>query len=100
MTKTYIIQHLPSSGDFDYSEHGSVEAAWESEKSEAWVQQDAIEEGKTLEECQEEFIGTLCEYTEQEVLKAHEDGYTWPTALGLVDFHRKAREAPPFRAGR
>ena len=50
MTKTYIIQHLPSSGDFDYSEHGSVEAAWESEKSEAWVQ-DAIKEGETLEEC-------------------------------------------------
>ena len=87
MTKTYIIQHLPSSGDFDYSEHGSVEGAWESEKSEAWVQ-DAIEEGgRSLEECQEEFIGTLCEYTGQEVLKAHEDGYTWPTALGLVDFH-------------
>ena len=39
--KTYIIQHLPSSGDFDYSEHGSVEAAWESEKSEAWVQYNA-----------------------------------------------------------
>ena len=86
MTKTYIIQHLPSSGDFDYSSYTSAEAAWESEKSEAWVQ-DAIKEGKTLEECQEEFIGTLCEYTEQEVLKAHEDGYTWPTALGLVDFH-------------
>ena len=85
MTKTYIIQHNES-GDFDYSEHGSAEAAWESEKSEAWVQT-AIEEGKTVEECQEEFIGTLREYTGQEVLKAHEDGYTWPTALGLVDFH-------------
>lgn len=32
MTKTYIIQHLPSSGDFDYSEYGSYEAAWDAEK--------------------------------------------------------------------
>ena len=86
MTKTYIIQHLPSSGDFDYSEHGSVEGAWESEKSEAWVQ-DAIKEGETLEDCRQEFLSTLCEYTGQEVLKAHEYGYTWPNALGLVDFH-------------
>ena len=87
MTKTYIIQHLPSSGDFDYSEHGSVEAAWESEKSEAWVQTEIKGGDKTLEDCHQEFLSTLCEYTEQEVLKAHEDGYTWPTELGLVDFH-------------
>lgn len=87
MTKTYIIQHLPSSGDFDYSEYASTEAAWEAEKGESWVQT-AMEEGdKTLEECREEFASSLREYTEQEVLKAHEDGYTWPTALGLVDFH-------------
>lgn len=87
MTKTYIIQHLPSSGDFDYSEYASTEAAWEAEKGEGWVQT-AMEEGdKTMEECREEFASSLREYTEQEVLKAHEDGYTWPTALGLVYFH-------------
>lgn len=85
MTKTFIIQHLPSSGDFDYSEYASIEAAWEAEKSESWVQT-AMEEGdKTLEECREEFVGTLAEYTEEEVLKAHEDGYTWPRNLGLID---------------
>ena len=48
MTKTYIIQHLPSSGDFDYSENGSAEAAWESEKSEAWVQTEMEWGDKTL----------------------------------------------------
>ena len=87
MTKTYIIQHLPSSGDFDYSEYASTAAAWEAEKGESWVQA-AIQEGdKTAEECRQEFLDVLCEYTAQEVLKAHEDGYTWPTELGLIDFH-------------
>lgn len=89
MQKTYIIQHLPSSGDFDYSEYGSYEAAWDAEKSEPWVQVEMEDGGKTLEECKAEFVGTLCEYTAQEMIKAHEDGYTWPTALGLVDFHGK-----------
>ena len=87
MQKTYIIQHLPSSGDFDYSEYGSLEAAWDAEKSEPWVQVEMEDGGKTVEECKAEFVGTLCEYTAQEMIKAHEDGYTWPTALGLVDFH-------------
>ena len=87
MTKTtYIIQHAES-GDYNYSEFSSVEAAWESEKSDNWVQAAIEEGGKTLEECRQEFLDVLCEYTAQEVLKAHEDGYTWPTELGLIDFH-------------
>ena len=82
MTKTYIIQHLPSSGDFDYSSYTCAEAAWESEKSEAWGQTEMEWGDKTLEDCRQEFL-----YTEQELLKAHEDGDTWPTTLGLIDFH-------------
>lgn len=86
MTKIYIIQHLDS-GDYDYSEYANIEAAWEVEKNEHWVQTEIEEGGKTIEECREDFFSTLRDYTEQEVLKAHDDGYTWPTALGLVDFH-------------
>ena len=87
MTKTFIIQHLPSSGDFDYSEYASIEAAWEAEKSESWVQTEMEEGDKTMEECRKEFLDTLTEYTEEEVLKAHEDGYTWPVSMGLIDFY-------------
>lgn len=83
MAKTFIIQHAES-GDFDYSEYASTEAAWDAEKCEIWVKT-ATEEGvKTLVECRKEFISSLRTYSEQDVAQAHKEGYKWPEALGLL----------------
>lgn len=79
-----IIQSLPS-GDYNYSELGSLEAAWEAEKSEHWVQEHAEHEGNSIETAKAEFMDTLSEYSQEEAIKAAQNGYTWPTALGFVE---------------
>lgn len=73
-----IFQALPS-GYYDYSEFGSAEAAWESEKCESWINE--IEE----ETARQEFFSTLEEATQEEALQAAEDGYGWPIELGFVE---------------
>lgn len=95
MSKTFIIQHAES-GDYDYSEYASTEAAWDVERGEDWVQT-AMEEGdKTMEECREEFVDSLSEYTEEEVLDAVFDGYDWPEKLGIV--YKLSAPATPVKS--
>lgn len=76
----YIIQHLES-GDFDYSDCGSLEGAWEQEKTEWWVKDHPAGE----DSAKAEFLASLHEYTQAEVDAAHGSGYGWPKKLGLVD---------------
>jgi hypothetical protein len=82
--KTIIVQSLPS-GDYDYSEHGSLEAAWEAEKSEGWVQEHAEHEGNSIETAKAEFLESLSAYSQNEAIEAAQSGYTWPVKLGFVD---------------
>ena len=79
-----IIFQALDSGYYDYSEFGSVEAAWEAEKSEPWVKVH-IEEGGTIESAEAEFLATLTEATPEDALAAAEDGYGWPEKLGFVE---------------
>ena len=78
-----VFQSLPS-GDYDYSEFESADAAWNSEKDEAWVQAH-IENGGTIESARAEFLSTLSEATPDEALQAASNGYTWPQGLGFVE---------------
>lgn len=72
-----IVQSLES-GDYDYSEYGCAEAAWEAEQSESWVKEGDIEANH------EEFLLSLTTYTREEVLAAANDDYSWPVELGFV----------------
>lgn len=69
---------------YDYSDCGSEEAAWEKEQSERWVKE-AMSEGKSLQECENEFLESLTTTTKEEAKKAAEDGYAWPLVLGFVE---------------
>lgn len=79
---TIIFQTLDS-GDYDYSEYGSLEAAWQAEQTESWVK-DAVADGRNLESIKAEFLETLTEATPEEALQAADD-YGWPTRLGFVE---------------
>ena len=78
-----VFQSLPS-GDYDYSEFQSADAAWESEKDEAWVQTH-IENGGTIESARAEFLASITEATPDEAIQAASNGYTWPQGLGFVE---------------
>lgn len=80
---TIIFQTLDS-GDYDYSECGSLEAAWQAEQTESWVK-DAVAEGRNLESVKAEFLETLTEATPEEALQAANDNYGWPINLGFVE---------------
>ncbi len=79
-----VFQSLPS-GDYDYSEFCSADAAWDAEKSEAWVQTHIEEGGGSIDTARAEFLSSLTEAAPEDALKAAADGYTWPQNLGFVD---------------
>lgn len=80
---TIIFQTLES-GDYDYSECGSLEGAWQVEQTEHWVK-DAVAEGRSLESVKAEFLETLTEATPEEALQAANDNYGWPVNLGFIE---------------
>ena len=84
--KVIIFQSLDS-GDYDYSEFGSEESAWEAEISinRHWIDTAMMEGGKSLDECRAEFIETLTTATPEEALSSAESGYGWPLSLGFVE---------------
>ena len=81
---TIIVQVLPS-GVYCLSDFESVENAWEWEQMEAWVQAAQEDGGMTLEQIEEQFKGTLLEYTPAEAMEAVRDGFDWPLELGYIE---------------
>lgn len=86
-----IVQHTER-GNYNYSEHSSLDAAWEAEKGESWVSDWVsnadYEDEIAINEARQSFIASLCEYSKDEILAAADEGYGWPEELGFV----KAKE--------
>lgn len=84
-----LVQHLEV-GNYDYSEYNTLEGAWDAEKSEHWV-----DECPSLEDAKKEFLATLKEYSQDEILKEADLGYNWPIELGFVNQFEGCGEAFP-----
>lgn len=74
-----IVQHL-SSGDYDLSEHQTIDGAWDAEKYAQWVK----DYPGGIEAAESEFRSSVEWYWPSDALKAAEEGYTWPVRLGFV----------------
>jgi len=70
-----IVQHLDS-GNYDYSEHQTVDAAVEAAYSEV---------PEKYEGLKEEIKKSMEWYWPAEALDAAENGYSWPVELGFVE---------------
>lgn len=78
-----IVQHLES-GDYDFSEHQTVDAAVEAAMAEVpeSTKSGYEDNGQDL---RAEIESTIEWYWPDEALKAAEEGYGWPVALGFVE---------------
>ena len=74
-----VILQLAGNQTYDFSSYGSKEEAWDGVKSEWWVEQ-----AEDLNEAREEFMSTLYEYSQEEVLSAAFDEQAWPFDWGYV----------------
>ena len=74
-----VILQLAGNQTYDFSLYGSKEEAWDGVKSEWWVEQ-----AEDLNEAREEFMSTLYEYSQEEVLSAAFDEQAWPFDWGYV----------------
>lgn len=84
--KKFFIRHVDW-GDYDYSDHGSKEAAWEAEKGESWVTDYQL----GIEAAKAEFIGSLLMYTLDDLVEVYEDGEDWPLDLQLISLVYEVR---------
>jgi len=73
-----LVQSLPS-GDYDLTHYGSIEAAVQGEAS--GVYKPVASDSADL---RDEIYESITEYSKEEVLKATESGYGWPSELGFV----------------
>jgi hypothetical protein len=64
---------------YNLSSYASKEQAWEDEKDEWWV-----DGAETLDQAREEFMSSLYEYTQEEVVAAALDNQAWPYDWGFV----------------
>lgn len=75
-----IVQHLDS-GDYDYSENDTVEAAAETALSEWWNEGHELSREEALQQC----LDSMECYWLHEALEAAKDGHDWPIKLGFVE---------------
>ena len=74
-----VILQLVGDQTYDLSAYGSKEEAWDAEKGEYWV-----EGAENIDEARSEFMGTLYEYSQEEVVSAALDEQAWPFDWGYV----------------
>lgn len=76
-----IVAHMMS-GDFDYTDAGSIEEAVKEQVSEWWKEGGELTYAEAIKEARQNFA----EYTtEEQVLHDADAGYGWPIMLGFVD---------------
>jgi len=75
-----IVAHLDS-GTYDYSEHGTVDAAAEALLSEWWTPGHELSRDDALAQCLE----SIEWYWPSEALAKAGEGYAWPLELGFVE---------------
>mgnify|MGYP003657124004 FL=1 len=74
-----VILQLAGDQTYDLSAYGSKEEAWAAEQGEWWV-----EEAEDINSAKSEFMATLYEYSQEEVVSAAFDDYAWPFDWGYV----------------
>ena len=74
-----VILQLVGDQTYNLSAYGSKEEAWAAEQGEWWVEQ-----AEDLNEAREEFMSTLYQYSQEEVLSAALDEQAWPFDWGYV----------------
>lgn len=86
------VQHIDS-GDFDYSEHDSFDAAaiaardeWYPRVNEiAYIDEDGNSVKHTAESALQETKDTMSIYSRDEIMSSAKSGYRWPISLGFVE---------------
>ena len=74
-----VILQLVGTQTYDLSAYGSKEEAWAAEQGEWWV-----EDAEDIDAARLEFMGTLYEYSQEEVVSAAFDEQAWPFDWGYV----------------
>ena len=74
-----VLLQVAGGQTYDLSAHGTKETAWESEKQEYWV-----EITETQEQAREEFMSSVFEYDQEQVVSAAFDEQAWPFDWGYV----------------
>ena len=74
-----VILQLVGDQTYDLSAYGSKEEAWAAEQGEWWVEQ-----AEDISAARLEFMATLYEYSQEEVVSAAFDEQAWPFDWGYV----------------
>jgi hypothetical protein len=74
-----VILQLVGTQTYDLSAYGSKEEAWAAEKDVWWVQ-----DAEDIDAARLEFMATLYEYSQEEVVSAAFDEQAWPFDWGYV----------------
>jgi hypothetical protein len=82
-----VILQLVGTQTYDLSAYGSKEEAWAAEKGEWWVEQN-----EDIDAARLEFMGTLYEYSQEEVVSAAFDEQAWPFDWGYVTEENETEE--------